>query len=183
MEAQYITGVQQVMFVTPWMVSLAIFCARWLILANVFVAVFFLLSSDPKDRHTAFEAAWSLVLALILTSLLAHFVGRDRPFVANLDIRLLIPPPFNTSFPSGHTASAVAVALTFLWRNRLVGLTSLVLATFVAFGRVLVGVHYPTDLLGGMCIGVISFGIVRLFHAELVRRDIARSAAHHIHDT
>src|SRR5512141_1497058 len=127
METQIVLGMQHVAFVTPWMVPFAIFCARWLIGVDAIFALFFLASPDPKDRHAAFEAAWSLVLALVLTSLIAHFVGRDRPFISTSDVRLLIPPPFNTSFPSGHVASSVAMALAFLWRNRLIGCTSLVL--------------------------------------------------------
>jgi membrane-associated phospholipid phosphatase len=178
-ELSFVLAAQQALLSSSLMVALAIFCARWLVYANILLAFYLFWPKIRRDRHAVFEAAWSLVLALILVSLIAHFVGRDRPYLASTDVRLLIPPPFNTSFPSGHTAAAVAVALAFVWRNRWVGVASLVIACIVAFSRVLVGVHYPSDLLGGIVVGAISFALVRFFHGQLARRDIGRSVARH----
>ncbi len=180
-EALFIYGVQQVIFSTPWTVALVIFLARWLILANVFFVLYFLSSKNKKDRQAVTEVVWSLIFALVMTTVVAYFVGRDRPFAAFSDISLLIPPPFNTSFPSGHTAAALAVALAILYRNRLAGSVSLLITAAVAFGRLASGVHYPSDLLGGAFVGLLVFVIVRFLHRELGSDDIVKSAKRHMH--
>lgn len=180
-EIQFLQGIQSAVLSTPWMISLAIFFARWCIIVNIVPAVTLLASRKDGERHAVVEAAWAALLALALTSLLAFFIQRARPFLATNDVLLLIPPPFNTSFPSGHTATAVAVALAFLYVNRTMGLVSLVIAGLVAFGRMAVGVHFPSDILGGIFLGLLSFAIVRVIHRELARPDIERSAKSHKH--
>ncbi|MFH1620972.1 MAG: phosphatase PAP2 family protein [Patescibacteria group bacterium] len=180
-ETLFIHGIQQVIFTTPWVMALMIFMARWLILANLFFVVYFLTSKSKKDRHVAIEIAWSFIFALIITTVISYFISRDRPFVAVPDIVLLIPPPFNSSFPSGHTGAAIAIALTIFNRNKLMGAISFLIAAFVAFGRLATGVHYPTDLLGGVFVGLLSFSVVMILHRELGSSDILNSAKRYIH--
>jgi len=165
---------------TSWMIALVVFFARWLIILNIVLALFFL-GSHLERRHAVAAAAWSAILALILTSLIAFFVQRVRPFLGHADIHLLIPPPFNTSFPSGHTATSIALALSFLRVSRTAGFVSLVIAGFVMFGRLAVGVHFPTDILGGICVGALSCVIVDRIHRQLESSDMSRAAKHHHH--
>jgi undecaprenyl-diphosphatase len=93
----------------------------------------------------------------------------------------LIPPPFNTAFPSGHTAATTAIALAFYVADRRIGAAAFVIAGLTAFGRMATGVHYPTDLLGGAATALLAFAIVRHMHAGIRARDIRRSVAHHHH--
>ncbi|MFZ2803689.1 MAG: phosphatase PAP2 family protein [Patescibacteria group bacterium] len=181
-EVQIVLAVQSLVFATPWMLTVAIICAKDLIFLNLLLAIWLLTSRKSQERHAVFEAGWAVALALIVTSLLSHFIGRVRPFLSDPHVLLLIPAPLNTSFPSGHTATAVAIACAIWFANKDLGIAAFVIAAFVAIGRIAVGVHYPTDILGGLFVGVLSFGIVRLAHHELAKRDIMRAAAQHHHD-
>ncbi|MFA4954261.1 MAG: phosphatase PAP2 family protein [Patescibacteria group bacterium] len=174
-EALMVQNIQHYFLQSTLDVGIAVFLARWLILGNVFLAAFLALSGQPKKIHAIGEAVWSLIVALTLTSLIALVVHRARPYLGDAGIELLIPQPLNSSFPSGHTASAISVALPFLLASRGVGLTALVIAVLVMLGRMAVGVHYPTDLLGGIVIGAVSFALVRVAHRELRTRDIIKT--------
>lgn len=177
LELQAVLGVQQLALATWWTREMSVFLARWAIYLDVFIAWALLTSRSKKDNHAVYEAAWSAALALTLTTLIALAVGRWRPFLVSPDVLLLIPPPLNTSFPSGHTATATAIAFAFIWARRDLGWLAFGVAVLVALGRMLCGVHFPTDLVGGVCVGALSFGLVRHIHHQLKRRDLKRRSA------
>lgn len=165
----FVLGVQQVMLAVPWGVGLSIFFARWLILFEICIPIAFIFSKHRLSQHAAVEAAWGVGVALVLTSLLSRVMQRARPFLDDPNIALLIPAPLNTSFPSGHTATAVAIACAIFYVNRTAGLVAFTLAAFIAFGRIAAGVHHPTDILGGALVGVLSFALVRLAHGAVLK--------------
>ena len=182
LDAQAVLVVQRVFLSSSWTIELAVVCAQWLLFANVLLAVWLLWSGKARERHAVLEAAWSVGLALLLTFLLALCIQRVRPYLTLPDVTLLIPQPHKTAFPSGHTSSAVAIASAFWIGNRRVGFLAIALASLVALGRIAVGVHYATDLLGGALVGIASVAIVRMIHRALRRRDIEASAQTHHHD-
>ncbi len=181
-EIPFILSVQHFIQSISWGVAVTVFFARWLILANIVIALVLLFSKDKRKRHGVYEAAWSFAVAVMLTSALAFLIHRARPFLASSDVALLVPAPLKSAFPSGHTSTAVAVACALAYADPLAGVASFLIAALVAFGRVGVGVHYPTDILGGAVVGALSFVIIRFVHHGLARRDIAKSAAAHHHD-
>ena len=69
-------------------------------------------------------------------------------------ITMLVARPHGHSFPSGHTASAFAAAFALWLQNRKLGVPALVLAAFIAFTRLYLYVHFPTDVLGGLVLGL-----------------------------
>lgn len=83
------------------------------------------------------------------------WVRRARPYEAH-GVRRLITPPAGSSFPSGHAAVAAAVMTVLAGHapDRRAGRLLAALAAYVAASRVYVGVHYPTDVLGGAGIGL-----------------------------
>ncbi len=84
------------------------------------------------------------------------FRSRPRPFqLISRDIRLLIPPPSGWSFPSGHSCASFAAATAVFLRDRRFGAAALVLAALIAFSRVFLFVHYPTDVLAGAALGAV----------------------------
>ena len=84
-------------------------------------------------------------------------------------LKILVAPEHDFSFPSGHTACSFAAAWTiFRTAPRRYGTTALVLAALIALSRLYVGVHYPTDVLGGLIVGVAA--------AELAVRALMRFA-------
>ena len=116
----------------------------WILCAVVLLAV-------PKTRKTGYAAALSLIFGAIVTNLLLkNIVARPRPFA---EIEALIPmitKPKDFSFPSGHTTASFAVALVMLrMLPKKFGIPAVVLAVLVAFSRLYLGVHYPTDVLTG----------------------------------
>lgn len=113
-----------------------------------------------KHRRAGIVLAVAMAVdALLCNGLLKPIIGRARPFDVNPDILLLIAPPGDFSFPSGHTAvSFAAVAALYLCREKYWYLGAF-LAVAIAFSRLYLYVHYPTDILGGMVVGTAS-GII-----------------------
>jgi undecaprenyl-diphosphatase len=93
-------------------------------------------------------------LALVLNVPVRAIVQRPRPFVAHPDrVHLLMSHQANGSFASDHATFTMAVAVGLLLVNRRLGLVGVGLACLEGLLRVFVGVHYPTDVLGGYALG------------------------------
>lgn len=118
------------------------------------IIIIILLLIFPQTRKFGVIAACALLLdALICNGILKPLIDRPRPFT-QVDITLLIPTPGPHSFPSGHTASSFAVAAAVCFWKKGWGIGALVLAALIAFSRMYFFVHYPTDILGGIVVGV-----------------------------
>lgn len=175
LDTQLVLAIQWLFFAIPAVYGplgygIAIFFAKWLILAYIPLVGWFCVLRKKNDFRVAFEAAWSVGVALFLRFLLSALVDRPRPFLAHVDVALLISPPLHTSFPSGHAAAAFAIASALFYANHRIGIVAVLIAIFVAFGRVAVGVHYVTDIIGGAILGAASVALVRRLHRELRQR-------------
>lgn len=93
---------------------------------------------------------------------LKHLINRPRPFVLNTDYVLNIGVPSGSSFPSGHSCSSLAAATVMLIKDKRFGIPALVLALLIVFSRLYNYVHYPSDVLCGMLLGVICAVVVVL---------------------
>lgn len=115
-----------------------------------------------KTRKVGWMALLSLALGALITNVtLKNLVARIRPYDLVNTIVPLIARPTDYSFPSGHTcASFASAAIYYRMLPRKYGVPAMVLAGLIAFSRMYVGVHYPTDVLGGILIGLASGGIV-----------------------
>lgn len=101
-----------------------------------------------------------LLLTLAATFLLGEFIlkpiiARPRPFVDNPNVLLLIPPPSGYSCPSNHSSSSFAVATMLCFYHKKAGIAALVLAFLIAFSRIFLFVHYPTDVIFGAILGIL----------------------------
>lgn len=94
---------------------------------------------------------------IVCNGLLKNLVARTRPCDVNTAIQLLISHPTDYSFPSGHTAASfTAVAALYFSGDKKIWKAAIVLGTLIAFSRMYLYVHYPTDILGGALIGIFS---------------------------
>jgi len=152
-----------------------IFIARDLIYILSFVALVFILFSFWRKKYR--DCAWYIILSVILsrgilTPLVRIGFPRARPFISH-KVNLLILHPATNSFPSGHTTFifALSFAIFFYAFKRDLslrekkyflggGILFLILSTFIGFARVFCGVHWPSDILGGIIIGFISAWIL-----------------------
>lgn len=126
----------------------------WIVLAVVLLIL-------PKTRKTGIIVAAALLMDLVLCNLiLKNLVARVRPYHVNTAIAILIKKPLDFSFPSGHTAASfAAMTALFLAKMKKAWIAALVLAVLIAFSRLYFYVHYPTDVLGGAVVGILS-GII-----------------------
>jgi membrane-associated phospholipid phosphatase len=118
-----------------------------------------------KGRKKAFLVlilsviAWGIADAT--GNLLKHIIERPRPFNSIDDIRLLVGKGSSYSFPSNHAMTSFAGATVLGYFHRYLRLPAFIIAIVVALSRIYVGVHYPSDVLGGALLGIaIAFSVI-----------------------
>lgn len=125
------------------------------------------------DRFAILNALWVGILASLAKWGIGLVIARPRPFV-DLVVHQLIPMAASSpSFPSGHATFAFGVAVSVLLEDRRFGLPLLVAAALVGFGRIFVGVHYPSDVLAGAMLGTLLAFSVHLVGFKVDRRLVA----------
>jgi undecaprenyl-diphosphatase len=121
------------------------------------LAALFLLARGPRRarlRRAAVAAGLSAGAALAVAQVISRLVDRPRPFVSHPgSVHLFAAHAADPGFPSDHATASFAIATALLLRDRRWGLVGLVMATVLSVGRVAMGVHYPTDVLGGAALG------------------------------
>lgn len=128
----------------------------------IVIAILFILSK--KHKTTGFIMIISLVLCVLIGNIaLKHLVARIRPCYVHPEIVLLIPRPSDFSFPSGHTMSSFAAATVIILSDKRWGKMAIAMALLIAFSRLYLYVHYPSDIVGGILLGVtIAFISVKI---------------------
>ena len=98
----------------------------------------------------------ALVFSLLIGNIiLKPSIARVRPFNINTSIQLLITAPVDFSFPSGHAMSSFAAATVIFCYNKRYGIGALILAGLIAFSRLYLYVHFPSDVIIGTIIGIL----------------------------
>lgn len=92
-------------------------------------------------------------VALLVNIPIREFVGRDRPFVDHRGLDVLVAGKTDFSFVSDHATMAMALGAGIFVAHRGFGLAAIGLALVEGFSRVYMGVHYPTDVIGGFALG------------------------------
>lgn len=150
--------------VMPWISALGNAGMIWIVLAAVLILF-------PKTRKSGVILALALCVDVLMCNvILKNVFARIRPCDVNTAVQLLIARPVDFSFPSGHTAASFAsAAALFFAGERKLWKPVLVLAGLIAFSRLYLYVHYPTDILGGIVVGVTAGYLGYLLEGYLVK--------------
>lgn len=122
----------------------------------------------PKYRKVGLGMGAALILGVLVCNVtMKPLFARIRPYDYQLEhygktIELLISAQHDFSFPSGHTLASFEAATVLAIHNRKVGIPALILACLIAFSRLYLYVHYPTDVLFAVAMG-IGFGFLGNF--------------------
>lgn len=141
------------------------------LLIFLFPLILYLLWRMPEARGRHHAARKAVIIALMASIMAIAFKTaisvvylRPRPFVSHPELQYFHLGIDSQSFPSGHAMVAFAIALSlYLSGFRKLGGWLLVFSLLISLGRVFAGVHYPTDVLGGVIIGS---GIALYLHRE-----------------
>lgn len=119
--------------------------------------IIFVLFIFAQFRKAALTALCSLASTFLLVDLVIKpIVTRVRPYVAIPVLQRLVAAESSFSFPSGHSATSMAVGYVLLRKLPFkLGMPIFLLAMLMGFSRVYVGVHYPSDVVVGAVIGMI----------------------------
>ena len=128
------------------------------------IACAVLLMFLPKTRRVGFGMAFALTMGLVVCNMiLKPGVARIRPYdlqeTLGVTIDLLIKRSHDFSFPSGHTIASFEACTVLMLGNKKLGIPATVLAILIAFSRLYLYVHYPTDVITSIVLGTI-FGII-----------------------
>lgn len=139
------------------------------------IAIAVILLCFRKTRKTAWSMGAALMLGLIICNvILKNLIGRDRPFffytvermanydlpqlknwvpVTEGDIKWLVASDLHKSFPSGHTIACFEASTVLLIKDKRMGIPAAIIAFLVAFSRLYLYVHWPSDVLAGALLG------------------------------
>jgi len=114
------------------------------------------------------------VIPAILLSLFFYWVvklsvRRKRPFDLLKEVNADVPPLDKYSFPSGHTMNNLAVGFTVFTEAPSIGWVMLIMPLTWGFLRVYYGVHWLSDVIGGICLGFLSFWLGRIIFVMLLQ--------------
>ena len=121
----------------------------WVLLTTVFLCF-------KQTRKAGIYSFCALMLSLIVNNLiLKNLIGRVRPYEVVEGLQCIVGLAHDASFPSGHTGASFASAVSIYWQiPKKFAIFFIVVASLIAFSRLYVGIHYPTDVFGGLVTGI-----------------------------
>ena len=141
----------------------------WIILAAVLLLT-------RGQRKCGAAVACGLVLDLVSCNLLLKpLIGRARPFAVNTAVELLMKAPLDASFPSGHTAASFAAVFALKTAGSPLWKPALAVAIVIAFSRLYLYVHWPSDVLAGALLGAaVGWAGAKIVEKALEKRNAGR---------
>lgn len=138
--------------------------AIWLLAAVV------LIITKKYRRQGLFLLLGLAASVLVGNVLLKNLVARPRPCRIDASVPLLIANPTDYSFPSGHTLSSVISAVILAKTDRRFGYAAIPLAVLIAFSRLYLYVHFPSDVLVAAVLGIIIGHLIFRFGDSLLNK-------------
>lgn len=138
----------------------------WIVFTLVLLAV-------KKTRRMGIVLCMALIIDALLCNLfLKPVIARTRPYDINTAVNLIVKKPNDYSFPSGHTAASFTCTTgLFFFRIKKFWIPALVLSVLIAFSRLYLYVHYPTDVLGGIMLGISAGTAAWFIYRKIYRQD------------
>ena len=132
----------------------------------IWIVIALILLFLKNYRLCGIEMITGLLTGLLIGNIiLKNLIMRNRPCWINENIDMLISIPKDYSFPSGHTMSGFCCAVILLCFDKRIGIPAIALASIIAFSRLYLYVHFPTDILAGGIIGcIIAFLVIFIFN-------------------
>ena len=140
------------------------------------IAISVILLFTKKYRKTGLSMAFALSMGLLICNIiLKPGVARIRPYDFQMEyfsreIQLIAGGMHDFSFPSGHTIASFEACTALMLGNKKFGIPATVLAVLVAFSRLYLYLHYPTDVIVSIILGTL-FGILGTYFASKVDLD------------
>ena len=106
----------------------------------------------------------STLFSWLMAEALKNILRVNRPFITEGIVPLVKETDF--SFPSGHMAVFTAIAICMFFIDRRAGFVFSIIAILIGLSRLVIGVHYPFDLVGGFAVGLI----ISLITIEIFKR-------------
>lgn len=134
----------------------------WIVIAVILLFI-------KKTRKCGIMMLISMALGLIIgNGIIKNWIQRPRPYWIDSSLPLLIPELKDYSFPSGHTLACFEASVMIFLHNKKWGIAAMVVSLIIAFSRMYLFVHFPTDVLGGAILGTI-ISIVVYYTYELIK--------------
>ena len=124
----------------------------------IWILMIIILLARSNTRKIGKVALISFLICVGITFVIKPWVARIRPFDSIPALIPLVQKPLDASFPSGHTSASFSVAwiIYSLYPNKKIGVAVMILAFCIAFSRLYVGVHYPSDVIAGILVGMLA---------------------------
>ena len=135
----------------------------WILLILIF------LTTKEYKKMAKLMVLCLLVNTIIVNLILKPAVGRTRPFELVDGIKLLVLKPQDPSFPSGHSAISFCMltVILFFSKSKTINIMSTILAVLIAFSRLYLYVHFPSDVICGIIIGILTaVGTLKFYYSK-----------------
>lgn len=150
--------------------ALMVFVTYWSYLLFVALIIPLLITDLRKGLFLFLTAALGFFAADGIGDFLKHIIERPRPCQVLPEARLIVKCIDSFSFPSGHAATSFAAASLIGHYFRKAAVPAFIIAVLVAFSRIYVGVHYPSDVVGGAVLGGAVAGLIIYLRQYRVER-------------
>lgn len=140
----------------------------------IWILMSLIMCINKKYRKTGITVLAALLTGFIICNIIIKpLAARPRPCWIDTSVPILIDVPSDYSFPSGHTLSSFIAAFVLLFSGNRFGYAAVVLAALIAFSRLYLYVHFPSDVLGGIFLAaLISYVVLGVSNKKFrIRKD------------